>query len=118
MITAKDLEGNYQIQGKNQEDTLNQYQGSLELAVDQNNRIHAKWLIDGSQIQTGYGFFKNNILVVHFQYEGEEKEIFHGTVVYKCITKDILDGFWSEEYGDPKYLGEERCFRVKEQILH
>jgi hypothetical protein len=39
-------------------------------------------------------------------------------VVYRCLTKDILEGFWSEEYGDPKYLGEERCFRVtNEEVI-
>jgi len=32
----------------------------------------------------------------------------------KSISKDILDGFWSEKHGDPLDLGEERCFRVKE----
>jgi len=35
-------------------------------------------------------------------------------VVYRCISSDILDGFWSEKYGDPLYMGTERCFRIKD----
>ena len=41
--------------------------------------------------------------------------VFKGVVVYKCITKDVLDGFWSEKHGNPLYLGAERCFRVGTQ---
>jgi len=26
----------------------------------------------------------------------------------------FLDRFWSEEYGDPLYMGTERCFRIKD----
>jgi hypothetical protein len=50
--------------------------------------------------------------VINFNYRGENDEVLKGVVVYRFLTKDILDGFWSEDYGDPKYLGEERCFRV------
>jgi hypothetical protein len=111
-MNTKDLIGTYNIIGKNQEDTQLNYMGTLTLALDYNNRIVAKWLINNEQVQEGTGFFKDNILVINFNYLGENEEVFKGVVVYRCLTKDILEGFWSEEYGDPKFLGEERCFRV------
>ena len=94
--------------------------GTLTLALDDNNRIIAEWLISNIQKQYGTGFFKDNILVINFNYEGEEHAIFKGVVVYKCITKDILDGFWSEKHGNPLFLGSERCFRVgvRKEELH
>jgi len=112
-MTIQDLVGTYTIIGKNQEETEVNYTGSLVLSIDENNRILASWFIDGEQKQVGTGFFKDNILVINFSYKGEANEILKGVVVYRCITKDILDGFWSEKHGDPLYLGEERCFRVK-----
>ncbi len=111
-MTTKDLIGIYNIIGKNQEDTELNYTGTLTLRIDQYNRIIAKWLINEEQIQDGTGFFKDNILVINFNYRGDSDQLFKGVVVYHCLTKNILEGFWSEEYGDPKYLGEERCFRV------
>lgn len=53
--------------------------------------------------------------MINFQYLGEDNETYKGVVVYKFLTIDILEGFWSEEFGDPKFLGEKRCFRVKEE---
>ncbi len=117
-MTTKDLIGTFNIIGKNQENTELNYSGTLTLNLDLNNRIVAKWLINKEQVQEGIGFFKDNILVINFNYLGENDEVFNGVVVYRCLTKDILEGFWSEEYGDPKYLGEERCFRVtKDEVL-
>jgi hypothetical protein len=84
----------------------------LRLEVDHKKQNRAKWLINKEQVQEGIGFFKDNILVINFSYRGDNDEVYKGVVVYRCLTKDILEGFWSEEYGDPKYLGEERCFRV------
>ncbi|KGL63822.1 hypothetical protein [Polaribacter sp. Hel1_85] len=109
----EDLVGKYSIIGSNQDETENSYKGELTLSLDDNNRIIAKWLINKSQQQFGTGFFKNNILVINFHYQGDENTIYKGTVVYKCLTKDILEGFWSEEFGNPKFLGMENCFRVK-----
>jgi hypothetical protein len=111
-MTINDLIGTYNIIGKNQAETDLSYSGSLTLDVDLSNRIVAKWLINKEQVQEGIGFFKDNILVINFNYRGENDEVFKGVVVYRCLTNDILEGFWSEEYGDPDYLGEERCFRV------
>ena len=111
-MTIKDFIGTYNIIGKNQEDTELHYTGVLTLDVDHNNRIKAKWVINKEQEQEGIGFFKDNILVINFNYRGDNDEVYKGVVVYRCLTKDILEGFWSEDYGDSKYLGEERCFRV------
>lgn len=113
-MTIEDLVGTYNIIGKNQADTEINYTGTLTLSLDVNNRIVANWFIDKEQKQIGTGFFKDNILVINFSYKGEDNEVLKGVVVYRCVTKDILDGFWSEKHGNPLYLGEERCFREKE----
>ncbi|MCG1037766.1 hypothetical protein [Polaribacter sargassicola] len=111
-MTIKDLVGTFSVIGSNQDDEENSYKGFLYLSLDNNYRIVAKWTINDSQEQFGNGFFKNNILVINFNYLGLENTIYKGTVVYKCLSKDILEGFWSEEFGDPKFLGTENCFRV------
>ncbi|MFY7671415.1 hypothetical protein ACOSP6_10060 [Tenacibaculum sp. MEBiC06402] len=112
-MTIADLVGEFSIIGSNQNDSDTNYRGVLTISLDESNRIIAKWLIHMEQEQIGTGFFKDNILVINFQYLGENSEVFNGTVVYRCLTKDILDGFWSEEHGNPKFLGTERCFRIK-----
>lgn len=111
LMKIKDLVGTYTIIGSNQDASTNNYKGTLNLELE-NNLILAKWIIHNAQEQTGTGFFKNNILVITFSYEGEDTKTYKGVVVYKCISKYILEGFWSEEYGDPLYLGTENCFRV------
>ncbi|WP_299159764.1 hypothetical protein [uncultured Tenacibaculum sp.] len=113
-MIIKDLIGNYNIIGNNQDAESNTYKGILSLTLDINNRIIAKWTINKDQEQNGTGFYKDNILVINFNYIGTDKNKYKGVVVYKCISKDILDGFWSEKHGNPLYLGEERCFRIKE----
>ena len=118
-MNIEDLVGRFQILGSNQDETKNTYKGSLQLTLDEHHRISAKWMINKSQQQFGSGFFKDNILVINFQYQGDENNMYKGVVVYRCISKDILDGFWSEEYGNPLHLGAERCFRLQEnQILN
>lgn len=114
-MTIQDLIGKYTVLGTNQDEGNHSYKGFLNLTLDVNNRIIAKWLINGNQEQFGTGFFYDNILVINFNYVGEDLIIYKGTAVYKCLTKDILDGFWSEKHGNPLFLGEERCFRVKEE---
>jgi hypothetical protein len=37
--------------------------------------------------------FRDNILVINFNYEGEDHAIYKGVAVYRCITPDLLDGF-------------------------
>ncbi|MFD0963809.1 hypothetical protein [Pseudofulvibacter geojedonensis] len=113
-MNINDILGTYNVIGKNQEDTEVTYSGILSLSIDQNRRVIAKWVINNTQKQSGIGFFKDNILVINFSYYGDDNKLYTGVVVYKCLTKSLLEGFWSEEYGDPNYLGEERCFRVEE----
>ena len=108
-----DLIGDFSISGSNQqEDNAISYTGFLNLSVDENNRIIARWFINNTQEQKGSGFFKDRILVINFHYEGEDKKIYKGVAVYRCITKDVLEGFWSEKYGNPRYLGTEHCLRI------
>ncbi|MGQ7944409.1 hypothetical protein [Flavobacterium sp. WC2509] len=112
-MTIQDLIGDYAISGSNQDDTIEMtYKGILSLSLDENNRIIAQWLINNEQEQKGKGFFKDNILVINFNYEGGDNKTYKGVAVYKCITKDVLQGFWSEKHGDPLYLGTEHCLRI------
>ena len=112
-MKVQDLIGEFAISGSNQDDSNKiTYKGILKLSLDTNNRVIAQWLIDNEQVQTGLGFFKDNILVINFKYQGGDNTIFKGVAVYKCITKDVLDGFWSEKHGNPLYLGTESCVRI------
>lgn len=114
-MTITQLPGTYQLTGTNQNTEAATYKGTLNLSLDENNRVLAKWLINNNQEQSGTGFFKDNILVINFKYQGDDEVMFKGVVVYKCITKDILEGFWSEKHGDPEFLGAESCFRIGAQ---
>lgn len=118
-MTIQDLVGNYSISGSNQDES-NQitYKDILSLSLDENNRIIAQWLINNTQQQKGHGFFKDNILVINFSYKGDENKIYKGVAVYKCITADVLEGFWSEKHGNPLYLGTEHCLRMKAKNLN
>ncbi|GAA4292776.1 hypothetical protein [Aestuariibaculum suncheonense] len=111
-MTIEDLVGTYNIIGSNQDEEGEAYKGTLTLSLDMNYRIKAKWLINDTYEQTGSGFFQDNILVINFRYKGDDHNTYKGVVVYRCINKNLLDGFWSEKHGNPLYLGEEQCFRV------
>ena len=111
-MEVQELVGRYRVVGQNQSAERVSYKGVLDLSLDVNNRVVAKWLIHNSQEQWGRGFFKDNLLVINFRYRGEDACIYKGVAVYKCLTKDMLDGFWSEKYGDPQHLGSEQCFRI------
>lgn len=119
-MNITELTGTFSIVGSNQDEEGSGYKGTLELLLDENNRINAKWLINKNQVQLGTGFFKDNILVINFNYKDDNENVYKGVVVYKCITRDILDGFWSEKHGNPLYLGEERCFRIgaQKEMIH
>lgn len=113
-MTLQDLTGKYSISGSNQgANNEVTYKGILTLSLDENNRIIAHWLINNSQEQKGYGFFKDNILVINFNYKGDDHKTYKGVAIYRCITKDVLDGFWSEKHGDPRYLGTEYALRME-----
>ncbi|WP_269225754.1 hypothetical protein [Flavobacterium eburneipallidum] len=117
-MVIQDLIGKYSISGSNQDEKNEMtYQGILTLSLDENNRIIAHWLINNSQEQNGTGFFKDNILIINFNYQGEDKKIYKGVAVYRCLTKDVLDGFWSEKHGDPLYLGIEQALRLENTAL-
>lgn len=111
-MKIKELVGQFKIIGSNQDSEGATYKGTLELTLDDNNRVIAKWIINNNQEQLGTGFFKDNILVINFNYKGDDAIVYKGVVIYKCITKDVLDGFWSEKHGNPLFLGTERCFRI------
>ncbi|MCR4033705.1 hypothetical protein [Flavobacterium panacis] len=112
-MTVQDLAGTYSISGSNQDESNEiTYKGVLTLTLDQNNRIKADWNINNSK-QKGTGFFKDNILVINFSYKGDDNKTYKGVAVYRCITKDVLDGFWSEKHGNPLYLGSEYCLRME-----
>lgn len=111
-MTVYDLAGTYSIKGSNQEASdQTSYQGTLILSVDENARIIAQWMI-GDHIQNGTGFYKDRILVLNFNYEGDDHQIYKGVAVYRCLSENILDGFWSEKHGNPLYLGSEYCERI------
>ena len=114
-MTIHQLIGRYTIEGTNQDAQASLYSGYLELSLDSCNRIIAQWQIGDSQTQSGLGFFKDNVIVINFSYTGEDNTLYEGVVVYKCISKHVLDGFWSEKQDDPLYLGSERCFRIEMQ---
>lgn len=115
-MTVQDLVGKYAIIGSNQDADKNSYKGELSISLDENDSIVAKWMINTSQEQFGTGFFKDNILVINFNYKGFEDKTYKGVVVYKCLNKNILEGFWSEEQGNPKFIGIENCFRIKNEL--
>jgi len=117
-MKIQELIGEYSIIGSNQDDSNNIYKGFLYLTLDTDNQIVAKWKIHTDQEQTGTGNFKDNVLVINFKYLGENSTIYKGIVVYRCITKDILDGFWTEEFGNTKYIGTEQCFRIKKELVN
>ncbi|WP_093668461.1 hypothetical protein [Tenacibaculum sp. MAR_2009_124] len=113
-MRIEDLVGRYSIMGSNQDAEKNSYKGYLTLSLDENKRINAFWEI-GNQQQFGNGFFKDNLLIINFSYNGEDSRTYKGVVAYKCLTANLLEGFWSEKHGDPKFLGEERCFKILEE---
>ena len=114
-MKIEDVLGEYSISGTNQDDSNQSYRGTLKLTLDSEKRIFAKWLINNHQTQIGSGFLKDNILEINFKYEDEHSKICKGVVVYKCLSENVLDGYWFEEFGDPEYLGAERCFRIDSQ---
>mgnify|MGYP003682966593 CR=1 FL=1 len=112
-VDIKDILGTYKISGINQDAERTKYSGILKLSLNENNSVIARWSISNdSQIMNGLGFYKDNILVINFQYKGHDANTYKGVVVYRVLSKDILNGFWSEKHGDPQFLGEEQCLRV------
>lgn len=112
-MKVNDLIGHYTIIGTNQDGSGNTYTGELFLTTNTNNTIAAKWLINNEQEQFGEGYLEKNLLTIRFYYYGDHNTIFKGKVVYEIITKDIFEGKWVEESGNPMFFGTENCFRTK-----
>lgn len=115
-MTINDIIGDYFIEGTNQDESNETYHGVLSLSLDENSRIVAQWRI-GDNIQNGTGFYKDQILVINFNYQAQDNKTYKGVAVYRCLNKGILDGFWSEKHGNPLYLGTEFCSRIKREEL-
>lgn len=111
-MMIEDLVGHYTVEGSNQDERGIAYHGVLSLSLDSNQRIVAQWTL-GNQMQHGTGFFKDDILVINFHYEGDDGKVYKGVAVYRFISPDVLNGFWSEKHGNPLYLGNEYCTRIK-----
>lgn len=112
-LKIQDISGQYDIIGSNQNNSEDNYCGKLFLTVKLEDTVSAKWIINNNQEQYGTGYLKNNLLTINFYYYGHNNKIYKGKVVYRILTKDILEGTWTEEYGDKNYVGTENCFRVK-----
>jgi len=112
-MLINDLVGTFHVQGNNQDIEGSTYSGTLSLSLDHNDRVIALWNIATDQIQHGKGFYRQGILVINFHYKGVDSNTYNGVVVYKCLSKNILEGFWSEEKGDPSFLGTEIATRTQ-----
>lgn len=113
-----DLIGQYLIEGVNQDKEETKYSGSLNLSLRSDGGLNAVWRIDPDQLQYGVGFFKNEMLVINFDYVGDDDVIFRGVVAYTCVSPEILNGIWSEEVGDSKFVGMEKAQKVQTEFLN
>jgi hypothetical protein len=80
-MNIKVLVGKFNIVGRNQDAEGAAYKGTLDLTLDENKRINAEWLIDGNQSQFGTGFFKDTILVINFNYKGDNDSVYKGVAI-------------------------------------
>lgn len=117
-MQAKDLEGRFKIIGTNSTPEESTYKGMLTLTLNSEGWLEALWEVGGSQTQFGSGFYKNGLLVLNFEYVGEDGLPYYGVVAYKCLDADTLDGIWSEDFGDPLHVGTEKAYRIKENLLN
>jgi len=110
IYTIPSILGRYTIQGNNQDENQTPYSGFLDITSLPDGRLKAVWTIGETQYQVGTGFNNENILVFNFRYEGEGEFLgkqFKGVVVYTISPDGNLKGFWSEKYGDQRFLGKE-----------
>lgn len=97
-LTTEAIEGVYQVVGANAQNDEQGYLGMLTLKYD-DNKIFADWLIEGEDVQTGFGILLDNNLSINFNYLQDEVP-YYGVVVYEFLSKDILLGKWIEEGSD------------------
>lgn len=112
MPELKDFLGTYTILGSNQNEEASNYKGTLTLSSLDDKVVRAEWLIGDSQKHEGFGFLEDSKLLIKFQYIGENKVTYYGVVEYHLVEKGILEGFWTEELGDNRFLGTEQCFKI------
>ena len=112
MPVLNDFLGTYKILGSNQDKEASNYQGFLTLSSKDKEIVEAQWTIGTSQKHMGIGFIEDEKLLVKFQYEGDDHVMFHGVVEYHLLENGILEGIWTEEYGDNRFLGTEQCFKL------
>lgn len=115
MPELKDFLGTYKVLGSNQNEEASNYQGILNLTSPDNKIIHAEWLIGTDQKHQGIGFMEGDQLLLKFQYQGDDDLMYRGVVEYHLVEKGILEGFWTEEYGDTRFLGSEQCFKIEQK---
>ena len=97
-VTSESLEGVYQVVGANSENSEQGYFGMLSLSYD-DNKIHATWMIEGQDVQTGFGLLTENMLSLHFVYHREDIE-YKGLVTYEFLSDTMIYGNWIEEDTD------------------
>lgn len=97
-LSIQDIEGAYQIIGANSENAEQGYTGMLTLRLD-DNKVYANWLIEGEDMQTGFGMYIDKVLTLHFSYENDGVE-YIGVVSYQFLSKNIISGKWVEEASD------------------
>ena len=117
-MVITDLIGKYIIEGLNQNEEETPYRGTLTLTFKSDNRLDAVWQIAPDQMQYGIGFFKNEMLVINFYYVGDDASMYHGVVAYQCTSKNSLNGIWSEERGDSKFVGVEKGTKIQTEFLN
>jgi len=89
------IEGVYQVVGANSENAEQGYVGMLRL-IYEDNRIFASWLIEGEDIQTGFGLLIGNMLSISFIYKQNGME-HTGLVSYEFLSDTVLYGTWIEQ---------------------
>lgn len=97
-VTHQSIQGVYQVVGANALNAERGYIGFLTLYVA-DNRIFASWLIEGEDVQTGFGFLNGNLLSIAFEYQADEN-FYTGVVTYEFLSDSMVLGRWMEEGTD------------------
>lgn len=112
------LVGNYLLKGTNQDEENSKYEGSMNLSLRSDGRINAVWRINPDQMQYGVGQWVMDQLVIDFNYVGVDDIVFRGVVSYKTQPSGVLEGTWTEEAGDDRFLGKETAVKIKTEELN
>lgn len=112
MTSVEQFIGTYKILGSNQDEEASNYQGILRLNSHDGEIIEGEWTIAADQKQYGIGLIEDSRLVLKFHYMGDDGNQYQGIVEYHIVSDGILEGFWTEEFGDNRFLGTEQCFKM------